>query len=233
MYSYPIWLPIAKRPEGIYALTSQPYADVQRHVEEVRDELNARRGGFLAETAKTKLTEIILAFRADAMARVAHTAVSMHRFRAENGHFPDDLSQLTPDITAIIPSDPYDMQHPLKLATTDRGWAVYSIGPDLKDDHGQRWNDVKMHGDLRFVYETPAADQRTGRVQNRTSLNRLFPAQKQPRPDEPAEEESPKSPVTSTGPAALRLNSIDALLRPLNQRRGEAHQIAALATKFH
>lgn len=71
-----------------------------------------------------------------AQARTAVVALAVERFRfANNGKLPDQLSALIPTYLEKIPIDPYDGQ-PLRYKRTDKGYIVYSIGPDGVDDGG-------------------------------------------------------------------------------------------------
>jgi hypothetical protein len=76
----------------------------------------------------------------------------MHRFHARHGRFPQKLDELTPDVIAIVPADPYANQ-PLKLETTARGWIVYSVGPDATDNRGAPPDTQLRSGDIGFSYE--------------------------------------------------------------------------------
>jgi hypothetical protein len=67
--------------------------------------------------------------------RVAETALAVERFRAARGALPNSLEQLAPGYLAAVPPDPYDSQ-PLRYKKLPRGFVVYSIGADRKDDGG-------------------------------------------------------------------------------------------------
>jgi hypothetical protein len=92
-------------------------------------------------------------YRVDAQNLVAYTALAMHRYRAAHGQFPETLSELAPDTIPIVPGDPFD-DKPLKLERNDRGWIVYSIGPDTADDHGRplALDSKQPRGDISFEY---------------------------------------------------------------------------------
>jgi hypothetical protein len=71
-----------------------------------------------------------------AQVRTALVALAIERFRlANNGQLPDQLSSLVPAFLDKVPIDPYDGQ-PLRYKRTDKGYMVYSIGPDSVDDGG-------------------------------------------------------------------------------------------------
>jgi hypothetical protein len=68
--------------------------------------------------------------------RVVETALGVERFRAAHaGALPDNLEQLTPKYLRSVPLDPFDSQ-PLRYKKLPRGFVVYSVGADQKDDGG-------------------------------------------------------------------------------------------------
>ena len=70
--------------------------------------------------------------------RLGWTAVALEQFRAAHGNrYPATLSELTPGHLSTTPTDPFD-GHPLRYQKKGVGYALYSIGPDLKDDSGER-----------------------------------------------------------------------------------------------
>jgi hypothetical protein len=86
--------------------------------------------------------------------RLGLTAVALEQFRALHDHrYPASLAELTPSLCAATPTDPYDGQ-PLRYKTKNDGYLLYSIGPDLKDDAGQRMNG--REGDIVFAVVAPA-----------------------------------------------------------------------------
>ena len=79
------------------------------------------------------------------------TATAIRRYQLENDKLPDGLSVLVPTYLPKLPEDPFDGFKPLKYEKHDKGWVIYSVGPDRKDDHG------------RLEYEEASPDQ-TGDV---------------------------------------------------------------------
>jgi hypothetical protein len=88
--------------------------------------------------------------------RLSQTALALERFRAtHDNQYPDALGELSPQILPAVPVDPFD-GHPLRYRKQDSGYRLYGIGPDLKDDGGQRQAAGK--GDLVFeVIKPPKA----------------------------------------------------------------------------
>jgi hypothetical protein len=68
--------------------------------------------------------------------RSALTALAIERYRlTHQGLRPQTLDLLTPSLLPKVPSDPFDGQ-PLRYRRLLRGYVVYSVGDDLKDNGG-------------------------------------------------------------------------------------------------
>jgi len=84
-----------------------------------------------------------------AIQRTALTAIAIERYRVKHGKLPEKLVDLVPDFIEGIPVDPTDGQ-PLRYRVLEKGFVVYSIGPDKQDDQGdvglssQRGRDLGM-----------------------------------------------------------------------------------------
>ena len=90
--------------------------------------------------------------------RLGWTAMALEQFRAAHGNrYPATLSELAPDYLSATPADPFDGQ-PLRYQKKSSGYALYSIGPDLKDDSGERKNGKE--GDIVFAVITPMRPER-------------------------------------------------------------------------
>jgi hypothetical protein len=86
--------------------------------------------------------------------RLGWTAVALEQFRAAHSNrYPSTLSELTPEYLSTTPADPFNGQ-PLRYQKKGIGYALYSIGSDLKDDSGERKNG--KNGDIVFTVVTPA-----------------------------------------------------------------------------
>jgi len=80
--------------------------------------------------------------------RLAKAAVALERFRGTHQNaYPDSLAELAPEFLPQIPKDPYDGQ-PLRYHKTKTGYQLYSVGPNLRDDGGQRGK--QDDGDIVF-----------------------------------------------------------------------------------
>jgi len=68
-------------------------------------------------------------------------ALALAACSAEHGRHPETLTELVPAYLDEIPTDPYSRQ-PYMYRRTDRGYIVYSIGDDLRDDGGDNTLDL-------------------------------------------------------------------------------------------
>lgn len=67
--------------------------------------------------------------------RCAGAGLAAERFRLDNGRFPDTVDALVPRYLDAVPIDPFDQQ-PIRLAVSEDGIVIYSVGPDRTDDGG-------------------------------------------------------------------------------------------------
>ncbi len=69
--------------------------------------------------------------------RAAQAACAVERYRAANGDkLPENLSALVPAQLSAVPTDPFDGQ-PLRFKPLGKGYVVYSVGADARDDGGR------------------------------------------------------------------------------------------------
>jgi hypothetical protein len=73
--------------------------------------------------------------RNEACFDAADAGLAAIRFRRINQVWPQQMSQLVPDLLPAIPIDPYDGQ-PLRVVISDNEFKVYTIGRDLIDQGG-------------------------------------------------------------------------------------------------
>jgi hypothetical protein len=72
----------------------------------------------------------------DASINIVQTVLAIERYRlAHQNQLPDKLSDLVPSCLDTVPVDPFDGQ-PLRYKKLTKGYMVYSIGEDRKDDGG-------------------------------------------------------------------------------------------------
>ncbi len=70
-----------------------------------------------------------------ALQRIDFVVVALRLYRYERGHYPDNLHALVPKYLPSIPLDPYDGK-PLRYRKLGKGFKVWSVGQDRKDDGG-------------------------------------------------------------------------------------------------
>jgi hypothetical protein len=71
-----------------------------------------------------------------AMVRAARVAVAIERYRREHAEtMPTRLDDVVPGYLEAVPVDPYS-GWPLLLRIEARSYAVYSLGPNRRDDNG-------------------------------------------------------------------------------------------------
>jgi hypothetical protein len=82
-----------------------------------------------------------------ALQRVTMTALALRLYRKENGRYPENLQQLVPKYLPSVPIDPYDGK-PLRYRKLQKGFKVWSVGGNRKDDGGVKVQDWWRKGDL-------------------------------------------------------------------------------------
>jgi len=65
----------------------------------------------------------------------ARTALAIERYRLASGQLPGQLTDLVPTYLEHVPEDPFDGQ-PLRYRRLEKGYVVYSIGRDVRDNGG-------------------------------------------------------------------------------------------------
>jgi hypothetical protein len=72
-----------------------------------------------------------------AQLEVAKVLLAVERYRLAHASLPETLERLVPDYLAAVPADPFDGA-PLRYQRLTRGFVVYSVGEDGKDDGGRK-----------------------------------------------------------------------------------------------
>ncbi len=68
-------------------------------------------------------------------ASCGQVAIALRKYRQENGNYPSELKQLSPQFLATIPLDRF-ADKPLQYRSDGRGLLLYSIGRDRVDHRG-------------------------------------------------------------------------------------------------
>jgi hypothetical protein len=82
-----------------------------------------------------------------ALQRVTEVALALRLYRKGHGRYPEDLQALAPKFLPSVPSDPYDGK-PLRYRKLQKGFKVWSVGGNRKDDGGVKVRDWWRKGDL-------------------------------------------------------------------------------------
>jgi hypothetical protein len=77
--------------------------------------------------------------------RNLHVAFALAAYRADNGRYPARLDDLAPKYLAEVPNDLFTGR-PLIYKPSEKGYRLYSVGVNGKDDGG-RWTDDTPPGD--------------------------------------------------------------------------------------
>ena len=81
------------------------------------------------------------------------TALALHAYRLEKGHYPHTLQELVPTYLQKIPNDPFALKGPLQYKLQGKTYLLYSVGPDGKDDGGKMIDDpsaMPLNPGLRY-----------------------------------------------------------------------------------
>lgn len=87
-----------------------------------------------------------------AIQRLAQTAVALRLYRLERGRYPDNLQALVSKYLPKVPIDPFDGK-PMRYQRLAKGFKVWSIGPNLKDEGGMEVmpRDLWKRGDIVWI----------------------------------------------------------------------------------
>ena len=100
----------------------------------------------------TKVQEA--ADRVEQSKRNLHIAFALAAYQRENGRYPPTLDALTPKYLAKIPNDLFTGA-PLIYRPSEKGFLLYSVGPNGKDDEGCGTDDDPKGDDLAIRMPPP------------------------------------------------------------------------------
>ena len=80
--------------------------------------------------------------------RLLLTALALHAFQQENGHYPEKLDELRGKYLQEVPRDSFTANAPLSYQRDGDNYRLYSIGPDGVDNGGATFNSENNVGDL-------------------------------------------------------------------------------------
>lgn len=75
-----------------------------------------------------------------AIRQLTETALMLRLYRCKHGHYPESLQALVPKYLPKVPVDPYDGK-PMRYQKLSRGFKVWSVGGNGKDEGGLKVRD--------------------------------------------------------------------------------------------
>jgi hypothetical protein len=84
-------------------------------------------------------------------------ALALEMYRAEMGQYPTKLEELSPKYIPAVPKDIFSGQLPI-YRRTERGYVLYSVGPNGQDDGGRTSDDQPRGDDLLIQIPTALPD---------------------------------------------------------------------------
>ena len=132
---------------GVLELSLIHYLDaVDKYIVAAQTPFPSRLESFKALDIQTRSRNqygkiVVKEARCIALLRTAQAALGMERYRLAHGKLSDSLSDLLPEHLAAVPIDPFDGQ-PLRYKRLAKGYVVYSVGEDGKDDGGDEKKDI-------------------------------------------------------------------------------------------
>ncbi|GBC98642.1 hypothetical protein HRbin17_01156 [bacterium HR17] len=82
-----------------------------------------------------------------ALQRIGMTAMALRLYRHGHGRYPETLQALVPQYLPAVPTDPFDGK-PLRYRRSAKGFKVWSVGEDMKDDGGVEGKPRWVRGDI-------------------------------------------------------------------------------------
>jgi hypothetical protein len=119
--------------------TKAPYPEILKKAEKVQHQVAALPPSRII--SRYTLGSILSAFTKSiqnlSRIRTAEAAAAVERYRLTNNQPPEILEELVPTYLAAVPTDPFDGQ-PLRYKKLAKGYIVYSVGENGKDDGGDQ-----------------------------------------------------------------------------------------------
>jgi len=113
----------------------------------------------LALPIQTAVADIV--DRATMHSELIRIGFALAAYRADHGTYPQTLARLAPEYIEHIPMDIF-AQRPLKYATTEVGYTLYSVGSNGKDDGGiSAYDDPDSQTNTDIVLRVPCASRRS------------------------------------------------------------------------
>lgn len=128
---------------------AHPYPKAHHELDRLDKEFRHYQGGILTRLLMPAVSRFAAgAAKGDVNRELRRLAVAVTAYRLETKKLPDRMDELTPKHLAQPALDPFDGQ-PLRMKRDGKDLLLYSIGPNLRDDGGER-NPKSDEGDLVF-----------------------------------------------------------------------------------
>jgi hypothetical protein len=130
-----IFLDLMDRLMQVRQLPPQERMSAAKAVEAARNAL-PKRDFIIHEWMPSAVDIVRLELTETARLATASCGLAVERYRLARGALPGTLRDLVPTYLADVPADPFDGK-PLRYKRLERGYVVYSVGPDGNDDGGK------------------------------------------------------------------------------------------------
>lgn len=101
----------------------------------------------------------LAADRGEQHQRTLQVAFALASYRRDHNSYPKQLEDLTPKYLASVPGDLFSGKA-LVYRATEKGYLLYSVGPNGRDDGGRRFDDDPPGDDLRIRIPQPELKRR-------------------------------------------------------------------------
>jgi hypothetical protein len=128
------FLKLMDRLMQVRQLPPQERLDAAAEVDKARQAL-PKTFFIIHDVAPYAVSVITLELMETARLATASCSLAVERYRLARGALPETLRDLVPTYIPDVPLDPFDGK-PLRYKHLERGYAVYSVGPDGNDDGG-------------------------------------------------------------------------------------------------
>jgi len=106
----------------------------------------------LAQSTLAYSRTLIQEARIDAQLGTAEIALACHLYKAKHKDYPVSLKELFPEFLSELPLDSFTGKDYI-YRKKDKGFIVYSVGENLKDDGGKLGSPKRWEGDCDIVWE--------------------------------------------------------------------------------
>jgi hypothetical protein len=116
-------------------------------------------------------------FRTEAARQLVIAVIAIKRYQLRHGIYPSQLSDVAPQIVAVVPRDPVDGKPLRYRLNSDGSFTLYSIGEDEKDDGGDASPSAASKSSYwlqgrDWVWPQPASDAEIGMYYEKEAATR-------------------------------------------------------------